>query len=326
MKYLRIIPAVFLIFCVGFTFFYSPKSKEEQINRPSHQGIISIWHIDTFEGGTGSRKSFLLNLALQFEKQNKNTLIMVSNYTIDGVKDAISKGKMPDMISYGNGVEISGLKELNIKSENVYGKVGDKTFAVPWCCGGYVLISKDKNLPQSKKLENLVVSQGEYTQPLLALNINGYLAGNIKVLSPQFAFAEFINGKSNYFVGTQRDVIRLSYKNFDYQVIPLEGYNDLYQYISITAQEDEKIKSAEKFIEFLLKDGTQKNLTKLNLFSDRVDVVYDNENLNKIQKSNFNKGISVFTKVEILKEMQELSLKAVKGDESAYTKIKNIIF
>lgn len=323
MKFLRVFAFVLLIFCWSFIlidFFYVKKEKHTETEKK----VISIWHVDTFEGGVGSRRGFLFKVASAFEKENPNVLIMVTNYTTEGVQNALEKGSKPDMISFGCGIEIKGAKEINIKSNQIGGKIEDKTYAIPWCKGCYVLISKNKTLPENKVLGNVIVSQGEYTQPLVCLLYNGFNAKNVKIYSPQYAYSEFICGKTNYFVGTQRDAIRLTYKNYDYSVTPLAEFNDLYQYISILS-EDKNFEICKKFCTYLLSEKVQKSLDSIKMFSDKYTINYDDASYKNIQNTTHNKTLSIFSDCTNISYLQELSLKAIKGEKDAHLKIKNII-
>lgn len=323
MRIFRVFAFILLAFCWSFIIVDIVRVKQEKVSS-TEQTTLSIWQIDTFEGGVGSRRKFLFDVASKFEKKNPGVLIMVTNYTLDGVYKALEKGNKPDIISYGCGVEIDGLKELNVKTTFSGGKIGKKTFAVPWCKGCYVLISKNKNLPTDKCLDNLIVSQGEYTQPLISLMFNGYTAQNVKIYQPQYAFSEFICGKSNYFVGTQRDAVRLTYKDYNYSVYPLNEYNDLYQYLSITAEE-KKLKICNQFCSFILSEEIQKTLKNIKLFSDVYKLNYEDESYINIEKTVHKKTLSTFTERQIIKELQEYSLRAILGNKDAYFKIEKII-
>ena len=68
-------------FCVAFTLFFGKNfiyRKAESEGAKNYKGIINVWQIDSFEGGTGSRKNFLSDVARTFEKKNDGVLVMVS--------------------------------------------------------------------------------------------------------------------------------------------------------------------------------------------------------------------------------------------------------
>ena len=251
---------------------------------------------------------------------------MVVNQTKTSAEENIIKGVYPDLISYSQGIEISGCFEIQTKKSVNGGKVGEKVFATPWCRGGYVLI-RNANLTTefNKNIENLLVSQSEYTQPLTAFMMSGYTAKNIEVLKPMDAYVKFVSGKQPYFLGTQRDVVRLTNRGFDFDVLALTEYNDLFQYFSLTSTDNLKRDYAKQFIDYVLTNEVQQRLAEISMLSAFVDISSNEKLYTELQKIKNGTAVSVFTPSLKLKEMQELSLKAVLGDENSKNKIKNIL-
>ena len=328
MKFLRVFIGLFLVFSVVFTVTVGQYKISESVPQSTpveYKGILTVWQVDSFEGGFGSRKQFLLKVARGFEKQNQGVLVMVSEYSPDGVKENLSKGLKPDMISFGCGVEISGFCELKIDRSTSGGKVGEKTYATAWCRGGYVIVANPNLTDQiSNELDSLVVSQGEYTQPLTALATDSITAKDIDIKPPMDAYIKFVGGKTPYLLGTQRDIVRLENRGFEVISKPLNEYNDLYQYISITGDDEIKRFYAEKFINYLISDSVQQKLTEISMLSPYINANLDNKHLIEMQNQAENKTISAFIEPDMLKEMQRLSYLAVKGDDTALNKIKNM--
>lgn len=325
MKIVRGLICCALIFCIFFTIFVGVKKidTESKLKTPStYKGIITLWHIDGFEGGVGSRKQFLLKVAREFEKSHKGVLIMVINHTFTSAEENFQKGIYPDLISFSNGVEINGLHKISVKRNIKPTKIGEKSYATAWCCGGYFLI---KNNDVKEDEPSIIVSQAEYTQPLMALYFQGLEFDNIEVYNPMDAYIKFVQGKNTYFLGTQRDIVRLNNRAFEYESTPLNEYNDLYQYIGLTCSDNQKIDYANSFIEFLVSDKTQKQLNKLCMYSPYIDVDFENENLSQMQTKKIFKSISAFLHKEELKEYQKISLSAIMGDKIAENKIKKIL-
>lgn len=330
MKILRIILAVAILFSTVFTAFIGGKKiAADEIDKTptSYRGVISLWQIDGFEGGVNSRKQFLLKIARMYEKNNDGVLIMVTNQTIEGARESIKNGVFPDLISFSAGLDVTQFTELKIDRKSSSGMVGEKCFAAVWCKGGYCLISNTQ-LTQDLTLENidsLIVSQGDYTQPLTALTMQGVKANNVEVYSPMDAYVKFVAGKSPYFLATQRDVHRLINRGFDFDVKPLSAYNDLFQYVAITTNDQVKKYFAQDFVEFLLADEQQALLTQIGLFSDFVTLDYSDDRLCAFQNLKHSFTVSAFTSSKNLKEMQEISLSACIGNLSAINKIKNML-
>lgn len=331
MKIIRAFIVFLLSFSVAFTFFYGRgKIAEEQIDKTpaTYKGVISLWQIDSFEGGKGSRKQFLLSVARSFERANQGVLIMVTNRTIEGAKEAIKNGEQPDLISFGIGADVNGMGKIDVDKSSIGGMVGKDLFAVSWCRGGYVLIA-NPNLVSGfdgvAEFDNLLVSQGEYTQPLTALCLEGYTSKSIEVLDPMSAYVKFTSGKTPYFLATQRDLVRLNNRGMEYISKPLTAYNDLYQYICITSVDNNKRFYAQAFVQHLLSEKIQKTLTDISMFSPYYQLSYENDYYNQMQTQGVFNTISAFTPALKLKEMQGDSALAVAGDKEAINKIKNML-
>lgn len=326
MKIIRVFIGLFLVFCIVFTITVGKDKIKEQsvLKSPNeYKGIITLWHIDGFEGGKGSRKQFLLKVARDFERQNSGVLVMVINHTFTSVKENIDKGIYPDLISFSNGVEIKELESLNLKRTIKSTKIGEKNYATAWCRGGYVLI---KN-PNAKEQENspLIVSQNEFTQPLTAMLLEGIEFDKIEVYKPMDAYVKFTENKCAYFLGTQRDIVRLSNRGMQVEISPLNAFNDLYQYVALTSKDIVKRVYAQRFIEYLTSDIVQNQLNKISMFSPYIKASFDDENLSSMQQTNNFLSISAYLNKAQLKEMQELSMQALLGNENSKNKIKNML-
>ena len=325
MKIIRVIFASIITFCSIFTFTFGYKKiGEEKLKIASdYKGIITMWQIDGFEGGSGSRKQFLLSQAREFEKQNEGVLVMVINHTFISAEQSLAQGVYPDVISYSNGINIKNAKPLTTKKVAGGGKVGEKVYATAWCRGGYVLI---KNLDLEGKDETpLIVSKGQNTQPILAMMLEGLEFENIEVLSPMDAYTKFTLGKNAFMLGTQRDVVRLTNRGANFSATPLTNFNDLYQYVSITASDSNKSIIAKRFIDYLLSDKVQERLNKINMLSPYKNVSFDIENLNLMQNIRDFSTISAFNTKEVLTEIHTMSMLAIKGDKNAIKYVKNLL-
>ncbi len=325
MKIIRLIMASLIIFCTIFTITIGYKKiGEEKLKTPKEfKGIITIWQIDGFEGGSGSRKQFLLSVSRDFEKQNEGALVMVINHTLTSAEDSISKGIYPDIISYSNGLDIDKMLPLEGVRCAGGGKVGDKVYATAWCRGGYVLI---KNLDAiDKEQSSLIVSKAQNTQPLLAMLLEGLEFENVEVLSPMDAYTKFTLGKNAYMLGTQRDVVRLTNRCANFSATPLTSFNDLYQYVSLLASDNNKSIIAKRFIDYLLSDKVQQKLNKINMLSPYKNVSFDIEYLNLMQNVSAFSTISAFYPKQILREIEDRSMLALKGDKNALNYVKKML-
>ena len=333
----KIIRIILIGICI-FVLLFSPlvaypkliKAGEEKFAGPTYKGILELWQLDVFEGGSGSRADFLTKRAVKFEKENEGVLISVKRYTVSEAEEKFALGEYPDMISYGAGfdcaleraIEISvpkGVSDKYLKG----GVYNGKQYAVPWCAGGYILIGRGENSFSENKLS---VNEGEYNLPMIGCLSAGLNYEVTKGLSLN-NYTDFVSGKQTLILGTQRDVVRVENKGLTIAYKSLSGFTDLLQYISVTADEGDKIIYCEMFIEFLLSEESQSRLTDIDMFSVTGVSLYSEGGMKVLEdslKENFN-TISVFNSSEVLSECRALADKAYGGDEEARKKVENIL-
>ena len=288
--------------------------------------ILSVWQIDSFEGGIGSRRKFLEEIANSYEKIDKSTLFLVMSYTEEGAEENFKNGIYPDLISYGNGVYPLGAIELDNGNNFNGAKVGEKCLGEVWARGGYYLIENLNFKGGNLEREEVAVSSAKFTQPIIALLEEGILNKDLKVLKPLDAYVRFVGGKCKYLLGTQRDIVRLENKELNVKSTLLNNFSDLNQYVSVTTKDAVKREKAKDFVKFLLSKNQQEKLSKICMGSNYFNVQFDNENLNELNKINSKiKTISAFLEKEILLNLKEQSLGAYYGDKEIYNKIKNIL-
>lgn len=69
-------------------------SEEVQKRRESmYTGVITVWQVDTFEGGTGSRTAWLNRLLASLEKQYNGVYFVVRSMTPERAKTASGFGQ-----------------------------------------------------------------------------------------------------------------------------------------------------------------------------------------------------------------------------------------
>lgn len=253
---------------------------QANINRTEnydYQGILELWHVETFEGGSKSRAGFLEKQAISFEKQHKGTYVVVSTMTLEQFELNIKAGKKPNMLSFGIGVGDEFTKNLveinttsNVRDDLLsYGKLSGKQLAMPYILGGYALISKNQN-------EFGVVGVGgkgtnNPYQALLSNNIKVSFADNIQI-DTYSAYDKFIKGNYDTLLGTQRDVYRVfnrmqngSMENVSFKC--LTGYTDLVQYLSIFESNGQEEKMCQEFANNLTSQDVQQKLADYNLYT-----------------------------------------------------------
>lgn len=328
MKIFKIFTAIFCAFSVVFSVCFAngkinedKRLEEEKIT----SNILTIWQIDTFEGGTKSRRQFLTDVAKDFERQNQGVLIMVNSHTIESAENSFKSGIFPDIISYGNGLELKEVTELKADITFKGGVIEEKNYAVPWCRGGYFLIANPKKVKSIEdKIQNLIVSQSEFTLPTLALYKEGLLAEKISVYKPLDAYVNFVSGNGEWLLGTQRDLERLSRRGMEVLVKPILEYNDLYQYVSILSKGEKNIEYAEKFINLLLSEKYQKKLTDIKMMSAFYEIGYSSPILESEKKINF-LTVPIYVEKQKIKEIQKELEFNIKPNESTNLKINKVL-
>ena len=245
---------------------------ENIVSAKGYKTILTLWHVDSFEGGVGSRADFLNNALLKLN--DSGIITLVKTHTEESVAAAIEKGETPDLISFGTGCSSAIRLAREVFSSGFKGgEAGGKTYAVPWCFGGYYLITKTEYnrliegllTSDEKKISELIVSQGKNTLPVLALKVAGITAENAVYLPNKDAYAEFLGKKGVVLLGSQRDLRRLEKRGTEFAAIPLEGYSDLVQYIAVTTRNDEKYKYCEEVVKCLSGEKTQSELYKTGM-------------------------------------------------------------
>lgn len=222
--------------------------------------VLKIWQIDNFEGGKGSRASYLQDIGNEFTKQS-GCYVTVTAVTADAAIENLKRGIIPDMISYGAG--ISGLEQYITGNIPYY----------CWCYGGYCILSLEQSEDFSKvTAQNTVINAGTGNKVTACALMCGLKEADYA--QPTAAYVKLINGQYRYLLGTQRDIFRLKTRGVQFSVKPITVFNDLFQNISITSQNIKAKQIGERFIEKLLSE--KEKIVKLGLFSDG-QILYDDE-------------------------------------------------
>jgi len=214
----------------------------------NYKGILTLWNVDSFEGGRGSRSEFLKGRAIEFEARHKGVLVSVQNYTYEQVKQKLANGDRFDLISFSAGVgfDVKSLLSPYTAAVNVRddlldgGKFNGNIYAMPWAFGGYAFYAFDdmlaksgntlsansvfdcafvKNDKHKTQVSSLGTGLAAFNNPYRALKLSGAQKAtgtnafyNASMTAYQ-AYSSFL-GKSSFAVllGTQRDLSRFSLK------------------------------------------------------------------------------------------------------------------
>lgn len=249
-----------LVFVLAFTPLVAAKKTRTDNDFPlkptEHERILTLWHVETFEGGVGSRGDFITGRAVEFGKKGRH--VLVKTHAIESAKESLKKGEKPDLVSFGIGadfvVPMAKRVTLTIAGEKV------KSRAFVWAQGGYFLFRKSGD---ETPIKTLTISDGGKNLPLGAANLTDVKYENIETVKSTDAYLKLISGNTDAMLGTQRDIRRFTVKNFAYTATPLEKYNDLYQYVAITTDDEDKLPTAKAFAEYLLSEKTAKKISSL---------------------------------------------------------------
>ena len=297
---------------------------QSEVNRREkyeYQGILELWHVESFEGGSASRLTFLEREAIDFEKSHKGTYISIQSMSIEQVALNFQNGKTPNMISFGIGVGeafANNLVELNtvdIRQDIALGgRYGSKQVAIPYILGGYAIISNGTQ-------ETGVGCKGP-NNPLKALQKNDMQISNFfedLEMDSYNAYDKFIKGNFSTLVGTQRDVYRCFNRQQkglmqNLQFTFLSNYTDLVQYISVFKGSAIEQQLCEKFAQQLTSQNVQKKLKDYNLFSVLKDTKLYTDGLYNDFENTLKKSLvveNVFLSQEQIKTAQQDASKSV---------------
>ena len=212
--------------------------------------VLTLWQIDSFEGGRGSRAEYLAALGRNFSEEN-NTYIEVTALSAEAARANIENGTVPDMISYGAGFY------------GVEGLLNESYGAAAWCRGAYCLLAIGDSDFSDVAAENTVINEGRDNLTSAAALFAG--VSGAEFASPTSAYLQLLSGKYKYLLGTQRDIVRLTVRGAQFSVKALAEFNDLYQYISVLSSA-KKGQLCYSFIQYVLSQSVE--LTDISMLMD----------------------------------------------------------
>ncbi len=257
-KWKKFLPTALAYLTVAAVFFAVIFFPERQ-SAAAESRIVTIWNVDTFEGGRGSRTSFLKTVARRAEKELDGVRFLVTSYTVEGAEAAFGAGSYPDLLSFGVGLSSFAERCLALPYSFAGGMLDGACRAVPWCKGGYFLFSLDGDFAAAGET---AISVGGKNLPALSA---GYASIAGTETDSQAAYTGFLSGKFRYLLGTQRDICRFASRNMQVASRPLPAYNDLFQYISVLSPRHRE--DCFTFLDILLGKETEKTLGSIGMFA-----------------------------------------------------------
>lgn len=250
----RAIPFILIAVIFALTVFLPRGYKTETEKR-----VIRIWNVDTFEGGRGSRTSFLKSVAHRIRKRDENVYYLVTSYTLEGALYAYGEGDRPDILSFGIGLSAFAEQCVSIGDSFSGGNLNGKPLAYPWCRGSYYLFSRTDDFSETG---STAISLGGENLPTVAARLEGIEGEAVESVA---AYTGFLSGTYRYLLGTQRDVCRFAARGVSVYSRPLTQFCDLYQYICVLSAE--RYGDCRVFLEELFSSETQERLSEIGMYS-----------------------------------------------------------
>ena len=266
---------------------FIPRGKDVKAETPKR--VVTVWNVDTFEGGKGSRTSFLKKIARRTEKKNGGVYYLVSSYTKEGAEAALAQGVFPDILSFGIGLSDFAEKSLAISYDFAGGQTDAGCLAYPWCRGKYFLFSLTDNFDEAG---DTAIGCGGSNLSVVSAAYAGIQGVEMEALA---AYTGFLGEKYRYLLGTQRDECRFSSRGVQVYRRELPEYCDLYQYFSVFSSE--KREDCFALLEELLSEDAQGELSEIGMYPIRGDEA--------------KRTLSVFSSAEAIQNIHDI---AVSGD------------
>lgn len=219
--------------------------------------VLTLWQIDGFEGGKGSRADYLRRMAADFSR-TENVYIEVASLTSAAARQNMANGALPDILSYGAG--FYGIERYVTSAPGV------------WCNGAYCLISLKTSDFSLVSVENTVINGGKDNLVDVAALFAGLSGAD--VAAGTSAYVMLIDGEYDYLLGTQRDIQRLKTRGENFYVQPLEQFNDLYQYAAVLSNDARSARLSGRFIDYVI--SRSEELTAIAMLKEGMRF-YDDE-------------------------------------------------
>lgn len=243
-----------LVAAVVLSLVFFPKGEEA---KNEDVRVVTVWHVETFEGGKGSRASFLKSAARRAEKAREGVYFLIRTYTAEGAIAAFSEGKKPDAISFGLGLGLNAEELVSLPYAFAGGCSAGKNLAYPWCRSGYYLFSLTDDFTEKGPC---AISSGGKNLSVLAAMLEG-IEGEEQESGA--AYVGFLSGKYRYLLGTQRDICRFQTRGVEVFRRDLNRYNDLFQYFSVLNAA--KREDCFALLNELLSAETQESLSQIGM-------------------------------------------------------------
>lgn len=295
--------------------------KPQTVPNASYKGVIELWNVETFEGGSGSRSSWLTNKSAKFEAKNSGLFVHVTTLTETEAKQKLADGQTFDIACFSRGMGDAikqYLAPLDVQTREIRenmliaGQFDGKQYAVPLYAGAYCLFARTSQLAEEEllsksltqtytrkigkntvQLSPLVCGFTQNNSPLTALAMSGGqgdASGISESVTQYQAYEQFVSNKTAVtLLGTQRDLYRLGQREQNGKIeslgfCALSGYTDLVQFVGVNAECGEKKSSCEAYLQYLISSEVQQSLINLSMFSVSDSSIYTDERYSAVER------------------------------------------
>ncbi len=323
--------AVFILTICVLPFWFGRYGVYVPQSENTESTFLKLWHIDSFEGGSGNRAEFLNRIAVKYHAKKTSCYVVVQTLTEEEAINAISNGNLPDLISFSHHIAnhfYDKLQKLELKSParteiQKFAEKDGKTYAIPWYMSGYCLIGNsavDERVltqlsvdtaysfgnPDAKNPKFAYTAGLKNSYAQVAMLENSTARANLKSCDPKMlektsfeAYSDFTKNNAAVLLGTARDFYRVQNRVSlngmqACAYVPLQKFSDLIQYIGIL--NPQSTAQSENFISFLLSNENQRALAGIGLFPTTDIEIYADSEYKKFEKAmqTITKSISIF--------------------------------
>ena len=338
-----IILAIMFAFLMGLMPFFFERAGVYIAQTPQASTIfLKLWHIDSYEGGSGNRASFLERMAREYHEQNSSVYVVVQVMSGQELENAIVSGERPDIISFSHHtapIFSAYLQELSI-STNCRQDLLDNAerdgalYAVPWNLSGYCLVGNsqvDERVLSALSADTAYSFDGgrynyvaglvdSYAQVAMQANTDAKAdltrCADILNLTPYQAYTTFVANEASVLLGTARDFYRVKNRvelnnMAECKFVPLGKFSDLVQYLGVLDASNKAV--AEGFMEFMVSDDVQKRLCDIGLFSTTGLGIYSDADYKAFEQALNSqlRGISIFASAQQKGELFSSAINAL---------------
>lgn len=311
-----------IVFSVCF-WIYPAANVEDERDPAGYDGILRLWHIDSFEGGKGSRASFLRNVASEYSEE-RGVFILITVHSSESAATALAEGDAPDLLSFGTDCPFVADFAVPLEGYNFpYARAGGDTLAYPWCRGAYFLFTLADSFDGVTEKNTVLSTNGKNASPVAAA-LSGMPSGEYVQEEPLQAYTDFISGKYAYLIGTQRDYWRLTARELSFEAELLGEFSDLWQYMCICTQQKERYIQCRDFMDYLLSEEVQVRLSQIGMLSAKY-AVYDGGILSQADKTMPSASVSAFLSERAREELLGNAALALSGNKNGAKKLENFL-